>query len=109
MKSLISTQIPKERALLVGIELPSRNQQVPLAYSLEELERLAETAGATVLGNGLIVTTGSDMHDAVTTAAKAHPDQAFASDDRSITLPNVRHADTSPEVVQLIRDVTNDH
>ena len=50
MKSLISTQIPKERALLVGIELPSRNQQVPLAYSLEELERLAETAGATVLG-----------------------------------------------------------
>lgn len=50
MKSLISTQIPKERALLVGIELPSRNHQIPLAYSLEELERLAETAGATVLG-----------------------------------------------------------
>ena len=48
MKSLLSTQIPKERALLVGIELP-RNQQVPLAYSLEELERLAETAGAAVL------------------------------------------------------------
>ncbi|HEY6996788.1 MAG TPA: GTPase HflX [Candidatus Binatia bacterium] len=50
MKSLISTQIPKERALLVGIELPSRKQQVALAYSLEELERLAETAGAKVLG-----------------------------------------------------------
>lgn len=50
MKSLISTQIPKERALLVGIELPSRKQQVSLAYSLEELERLAETAGAKVLG-----------------------------------------------------------
>jgi GTP-binding protein HflX len=48
LKSLISTQIPRERALLVGIELP-RNQQVPLAYSLEELERLAETAGAAVL------------------------------------------------------------
>jgi len=50
LKSLISTQIPKERALLVGIELPSRKQQVSLAYSLEELERLAETAGAKVLG-----------------------------------------------------------
>jgi GTP-binding protein HflX len=50
LKSLISTQIPKERALLVGIELPSRNHQIQLAYSLEELERLAETAGATVLG-----------------------------------------------------------
>ena len=50
MKSLIPTQIPKERALLVGIELPSRNHQVPLAYNLQELERLAETAGATVLG-----------------------------------------------------------
>jgi len=50
LKSLIPTQIPKERALLVGIELPSRNHQVPLAYNLQELERLAETAGATVLG-----------------------------------------------------------
>ncbi|HEX7229219.1 MAG TPA: GTPase HflX, partial [Candidatus Binatia bacterium] len=50
MKSLISTQIRKEGALLVGIELPSRNHQVPLAYNLQELERLAETAGAAVLG-----------------------------------------------------------
>ena len=50
MKSLIPTQNPKERALLVGIELPSGNHHVPLEYSLEELERLAETAGAMVLG-----------------------------------------------------------
>jgi GTP-binding protein HflX len=50
LKSLISTQIPKERALLVGIELPSRNHRLPLAYNLQELERLAETAGAAVLG-----------------------------------------------------------
>ena len=50
MKHLISTQQPKEKALLVGVELPSRQHQVPLAYSLEELERLAKTAGATVLG-----------------------------------------------------------
>ena len=50
MKHLISTQHPKEKALLVGVELPSRQHQVPLAYSLEELERLANTAGATVLG-----------------------------------------------------------
>ena len=50
MKQLISTQNPKERAVLVGVELPSRNHKVPLDYSLEELERLAETAGAAVLG-----------------------------------------------------------
>ena len=34
---------------MVGIDLPSRNHHLPLEYSLEELERLAETAGATVL------------------------------------------------------------
>jgi GTP-binding protein HflX len=50
LKHLISTQQPKEKALLVGVELPSRQHQVPLADSLEELERLAKTAGATVLG-----------------------------------------------------------
>jgi GTP-binding protein HflX len=38
----------KERAVLVGVELPARRDGVPLDYSLEELERLAETAGATV-------------------------------------------------------------
>jgi len=50
LKHLISTQQPKEKALLVGVELPSRQHHVPLAYSLEELERLAKTAGAMVLG-----------------------------------------------------------
>lgn len=50
MKQLISTQQPKERAVLVGVDLPSRDRQLPLEYSLEELERLATTAGATVLG-----------------------------------------------------------
>ena len=35
--------------MLVGVELPSRNSKAPLELSLEELERLAETAGATVL------------------------------------------------------------
>jgi len=35
--------------VLVGVELPSRNSKAPLELSLEELERLAETAGATVL------------------------------------------------------------
>ena len=38
----------KERAVLVGVELPSRRDGVPLDHSLEELQRLAETAGATV-------------------------------------------------------------
>jgi GTP-binding protein HflX len=39
----------KERAVLVGLELPFGNHQVPLEHSLEELERLAETAGAKVV------------------------------------------------------------
>ncbi len=50
MKPLISTQRPKEKALLVGVELPSRDAKIPLEYSLEELERLAKTAGAAVVG-----------------------------------------------------------
>lgn len=38
-----------EKAVLVGVELPSRDGDWPLKYSLEELERLAETAGARVV------------------------------------------------------------
>jgi GTPase len=49
LKSVTSTRPPKERALLVGVALPARDRQAPLDLSLEELERLAETAGATVL------------------------------------------------------------
>jgi GTPase len=40
----------KEKAVVVGVELPSPAQSVPLEYSMEELERLAETAGAQVVG-----------------------------------------------------------
>ena len=39
----------KEKAILVGVELPSQNHQLPLEQSMEELERLAETAGARVV------------------------------------------------------------
>jgi GTPase len=39
----------EEKALLIGVELPSNHRKVPLEYNLEELERLAETAGAKVL------------------------------------------------------------
>ncbi|WP_410595425.1 hypothetical protein [Amycolatopsis sp. lyj-23] len=63
--------------------------------------------GVLALRCRLIVATGSDMHDAVTAAAKSHPDQAFASDDKSITLPNVRHVASATDAVQLVRDVTN--
>ena len=38
----------KERAVLVGVELPSNNHKISLEYSLEELEDLAQTAGAEV-------------------------------------------------------------
>lgn len=49
MKPVVSTQQPKEKAVLVGVELPTPDHKVPLEYSLDELERLAETAGAAVL------------------------------------------------------------
>ncbi|HKY07475.1 MAG TPA: GTPase HflX, partial [Candidatus Binatia bacterium] len=35
--------------MLVGVALPSRDHAAPPECSLEELQRLAETAGATVL------------------------------------------------------------
>ena len=43
-----SSQQRKERAVLVGVELPSNKHAISLQYSLEELERLAQTAGAEV-------------------------------------------------------------
>jgi GTP-binding protein HflX len=49
LKTAASTRQPKERAVLVGVALPSRDHAAPLDLTLEELERLAETAGATVL------------------------------------------------------------
>jgi len=49
LKPLISTQHPQEKAVLIGVDLPSRDHKVPLSYSLEELERLAKTAGANVV------------------------------------------------------------
>jgi GTP-binding protein HflX len=39
----------KEKAILVGVKLPAGRNGVPLDYSLEELQRLAETAGAAVV------------------------------------------------------------
>jgi GTPase len=43
-----SSQQRKERAVLVGVELPSNKHTISLEDSLEELERLAQTAGAEV-------------------------------------------------------------
>jgi GTP-binding protein HflX len=43
-----SSQQRKERAVLVGVELPSNTHTISLHDSLEELERLAQTAGAEV-------------------------------------------------------------
>jgi GTPase len=43
-----SNQQRKERAVLVGVELPSNDHKISLEYSLEELESLAQTAGAEV-------------------------------------------------------------
>ncbi len=42
-------QQSQERAILVGVELPSLGPQAPLEYNLDELEKLAESDGAEVL------------------------------------------------------------
>jgi GTP-binding protein HflX len=39
----------RENAILVGVELPSHDRSFDVEYSLDELERLAETAGAKVV------------------------------------------------------------
>jgi GTPase len=49
LKHTNSNPRTQEKAVLVGVELPSKNHQVPLEYSLDELERLAATAGARVV------------------------------------------------------------
>lgn len=50
MKAINSNQRhSKERAILVGVELPAQNHSLPMDFSLEELEKLTETAGATVV------------------------------------------------------------
>ena len=41
---MLETDVPRERALLVGVERPG--QQWPLSSSMEELARLVDTAGA---------------------------------------------------------------
>lgn len=49
-KNTIQTTLPKERALLVGVEISGEDFLLPIADSVDELERLAETAGLIVVG-----------------------------------------------------------
>jgi len=47
---LIKTEAPKEKALLVGVSLFGQDDLLNLEDSLEELARLADTAGVEILG-----------------------------------------------------------
>ncbi len=49
-RDVIPTKPPQERAFLVGVEIRGRENPLPLEDSLEELARLAETAGLVVAG-----------------------------------------------------------
>jgi GTP-binding protein HflX len=49
-EKLFATGTPRERAFLVGVELKSERPLLPVEESLEELTRLADTAGLTVVG-----------------------------------------------------------
>ncbi|MGH7830069.1 MAG: GTPase HflX [Candidatus Binatia bacterium] len=51
MKQVSSKSLrSQEQAVLVGVTLPSATGAVPLEYGLDELEKLAESAGAKVVG-----------------------------------------------------------
>jgi len=47
---MLETEGPKEKALLIGVSFFHRNELLPLEDSMEELERLADTAGVEVVG-----------------------------------------------------------
>ncbi len=49
-KTPIPTQLPKERAFLVGVEFTNQKSLLSLEDSLDELTLLAETAGLAVVG-----------------------------------------------------------
>lgn len=49
-KNSIPTTLPKERTLLVGVEIFGEDNLLPLEESLEELFRLAQTAGLNIVG-----------------------------------------------------------
>jgi GTPase len=85
-----SSQQRKERAVLVGVELPSNNHKSSLQDSLEELERLAHSAGAevaqkftqqlrsvtpaTLVGRGKVEEIQASVH-------KLHPDLVIFDED----------------------------
>jgi len=50
VRPTLPTRPPRERAFLVGVELPSRKLLLPLEDSLAELAMLADTAGLDVVG-----------------------------------------------------------
>jgi GTP-binding protein HflX len=50
MKHAMPTQLPKERAVLVGVDMVGDNKPLTLDDSLEELTLLAETAGLSAVG-----------------------------------------------------------
>ena len=49
-EKLFDTSAPRERAFLIGVELKSARPLLPVEESLEELSRLADTAGLNVIG-----------------------------------------------------------
>ena len=52
-EKLFPTSTPRERAFLVGAELKAGRPLLPVAESLEELARLADTAGIDVVGQSI--------------------------------------------------------
>ena len=112
-----SQQNHKERAVLVGIELPSRKQKGSLESGLDELERLAETAGAevaqkfsqqlrsispaTLVGRGKVDEIGASLKDSHTDLVIFDEDLTPAQQRNLEAAFNVRVIDRS----QLILDI----
>ncbi|NMC47173.1 MAG: GTPase HflX, partial [Chloroflexi bacterium] len=49
-KTIYKTASPKEKAVLVGVEVQGANKLLSMESSLEELYLLSETAGVEVVG-----------------------------------------------------------
>lgn len=82
----------KENAILVGVELPSHERSFDLEYSLDELERLAETAGANVvhkfkqqlrsISPATLIGRGK-VDEIETSLSELHPDLVIVDEDLS--------------------------
>lgn len=78
------------------------NAQRVIAPNRQPEQLIPFVNGLLALHCKLIITTGKDMHDAITSIAKANPNQTFATDDSTIALSNVHYITSPAELAKII-------